>query len=254
MKKQIIYGSPMGSVGDIITLLPLINASDFTFQTDSFHLRCEILKENCKIEITKNFISDVQSIKTYGDWGLNGKLSGEHQGVRFLKVFGVLDEGVNLIPSIKLSDSEAEYGKRTTEGFNKPCLAFCPLDARFRSPISDWRKIIDPLKDRYTILYISKNKNEKVFSDDLVDFSDPEAYPIRNIAGILNSCKAYIGIDTGLTQLSVAAGCQTHVIHDSIGSIKFRNYAYVPEMWKGECKAFYYSPDLYKNLLDKLLI
>ncbi len=116
------------------------------------------------------------------------------------------------------------------------------------------RGVFRDLRERYTILYISKNKNRETFRDYFIDFSDADAYSIRNIASILYHCKAYLGIDTGLTQLSIANGCKTYVFHDNIGSAKFNNYAYTFDMWRGrECRAAYYSPQDSKNLIDNLL-
>ncbi len=136
--KKIIYGAPAGSVGDIITLLPLINASDFTFQTDLPNLRCELLKGTCKIEIRQDYLNDVESMRRYGDLALNYQLSHTHQAIRFLKVFGVYNDRMDLIPKMNLTEEEINYGSDIINKFDKPCLAICPLDARFRTPIDNW--------------------------------------------------------------------------------------------------------------------
>lgn len=254
MRKQIIYGAKDGSLGDIITVLPTINASNFTFETDTVNIRGEILKENCNVIIKQNNIDHINSLKQYGNLDLFMNQRGIHQSIAFLIGFELYTNEIELIPRLNLTKEEIQYGKNITDNFKKPCLGFCPLDARNESPYSDWSSIINKLKDKYTILYLSKNKSPQYLKSDYIDFSDSNIYSIRQIASILKSCDKYLGVDTGLTHLSVSVRCKTHVVHESINSIKFINYAYIPEMWRHEkCKSFYYSPNQEQILTGDIL-
>jgi ADP-heptose:LPS heptosyltransferase len=254
MKKQIIYGAKDGSLGDIITVLPTINSSDFTFETDTINIRGEILKENCNVIIKKDNISHIDSLKKYGNLELFNNQTIVHQSVAFLIGFELYNDEIDLIPKLNLTKEELEYGKNIIDNFKKPCLGFCPLDARNESPNLDWSKIINKLKEKYTILYLSKNKNSQYLKSDYIDFSDSNIYSIRKIASILKNCYRYLGVDTGLTHLSVSVRSKTYVIHESINSIKFINYAYTPRMWRHEsCKSFYYDPSQQELLIKELM-
>jgi len=240
--KEIVYGSPPGSLGDMVTLLPLVDATKFTFVTYPWNMRCDLLKENAhNIIIDGNFPDEVETINKYGNMEVNNQNKTIHTVYRFLKTYGVYFEDSNLIPSLKFTAKEKRESDRFRNSFNKPPFAFSIQDARLYSPLSneEWEILFGILAEKYTLIQVSRDKPSlSVPFFDLSHFSN-----IRDTATILRCCDGFIGTDSGLMHLAVACDTYSFCIHEEMGTIKFDNYAYIPDMWKDkECKAFYFPP------------
>ena len=255
-------------LGDNLTLLPLANATDLTLEiteADISNARADVLRENCNIEIVENPSPEIpESIKIYGDEE-GSKQRACHQGIWWLRAFGVFDDEVDLVPRIKLTEQEDNYGKHFVASLRKPTLCFCPTAAAHSGP-RNWlsfveeevvQQVIDFFEKYFTVLYISKRIEPRCWRKSFIDLSSPELYSIRDRAAILKYADAYFGTDTGLTHLAVAAGCKSFVWHRNMRGASydenFLNYGYTENMWReGGYNVFNYDATNVNDLLHDM--
>jgi len=221
--KKIIYGSPPGSLGDMVATLPLINNSDLTFVTPRHSMRCDLLKENCPIIIDENYPDEVESINKYGDMAINNANKLCHTTIRFLKTFGVYNDTIDLIPELYFTQQEEGLSRAFKYLLDKPGLAFSLQNAQLEPSLEwdRWNRILGRLSYTHTLIQISKDTPPSPeIGAYYRNFSDIGS--IRNTAIILKACDAFLGIDSGLMHLAVACGCPAYCVHE-VAPTKTRN-------------------------------
>lgn len=261
--KKIIFGVQDGSLGDAVNLLPVVNQSNFTLQTDNYNTRYQIFQENCPIEIVceNELIREEKSIELFGD--VTKKQPLIHSCINWCNIFGINTN--DYIPKINITTHEKIWAATFCKRFTKPIIVFTPVcagfakdptDARkFRTfPFEYWVKILDALSDKYDIIYCSKEDEYVAFNGKYTPVLNLD---VRKTAALLNYSKLYLGIDTGVQALAVASGATIHTLVPTFSwgpNYYFPCFGYVKEMWLNEpCRSNYYLFQDWQRVISNLL-
>lgn len=265
-KRQIIYGSQGGGLGDNLQITPL-----FKYFTNS---TIEIIDNNYGRDIAAVYegLADIifkerpilqeEAWKRYGDASKSKPL--RNGALNYLTIFGIEDE-VSPIPQVKLNKKGLEWADYFLRPYFNPIALVTygrgvaePDDdhAKFRllNP-SHWQYLINELSKRHTLLHFSRGKSLLKFKN-CIEINFLNLWQLKHVFARI---KKYLGVDTGSYHLMLAVGGIAHVlVPESSWDYQYYgpNWQYSPELWRKEqlCRVKYYKKDIeWKKVLDNLL-
>ncbi len=259
--KSIRFGMLDGSIGDALTVLPLVEACDFTLEVMEMNQRAQLFKENAKVIITDSPLFESESMAKYGNKNLSRPFI--HATQNFMNIYGL--DSKNYIPKLKFTKDEIEFADNFVQPLILPALVIGPIIAGIKNNQNDiarqyrfmdmvnWGKMLTALSSYFTLIYTCKES-------DYIPIAAPHIRlheSARKTAAVLNKVKLFLGVDSGLHQLSIAAGASTFILVRSFQlspTYCFTNYAYLPEMWTYELqRAFYYEFSNCKQCVTDLI-
>jgi hypothetical protein len=222
-----------------------------------------------RASILKYVANDIQIVDKYSEINtiesFHGKYNNEHFCKDLLSRVQDLSGEENLIPYVKLSKSEIDYGLKFCSKFDKPVIIFNPIPGGYHLTcptalykmldFKKWEEILFELSKKYTIIHVSRFENSIDFPYTIKN--EDLSLNMRKLIAVLRISGKYVGIESGMLHLAIAAGafCFSIIPHNDgyHNGINWQNWIYTEDMWKFEpCRIKYYIFDEYKNILNDL--
>ena len=258
MSSEIVMGCWGGGIGDNMQITPIFkhfrNSTIEIVNNEQGYRAAEIYKGMATIVMKDNPIRQEKSFEIYGNPNKHNAF--ENGAQNYLNIFSITD--VTPIPWIVLTTEELLWARSFLSLFKNP-LGFCCTNSNFKNPsgidyykqfpFHMWKEILEVYQKRYDILQFAS------ISDEIIGY--PGVIPIygltlRQAASCFKIIGRYLGIDTGLYHLALAAGAKVKTLVPTFGfapNYYFPNWSYTPEMFGGECRAQYYLFEDYKRLM-----
>lgn len=236
---MLIVPNDAGSLGDYLSLTPLLNSQKCVvqiYENDKSRELAKVYDEIADIEFVNHPVSPT------GHTEEPACLS-----QRILNFYNVKNQSP--IPKIKVKQEEIEWATEFLSKFKNPiCFNRTvgkpntghPLAKYRQIPLELSKKIIEHYENKgFTVLNFCLSSNYEKISNEIPILD----LPLRNLIGCFNVIKKYVGSDTGDYHLMLAVGGVANVfVPPSIWHYDHSKHLYLEYAWqKEEKRVSYYS-------------